>query len=301
MHGNRRKPYAVVLTQKYELVDGKAVQKRKYLGYYPTKKEALIALSKYNEAPYDTEATFKTVYERWKETKKVSDASLNVYDKAFERFSALHDKSFAQLRTADYERVIASSECSQTSKHRMKTLLNQMYAYGLKYDLCQANYAQRFTVSQPDTIIERKPFSDEEIKTLWESDDPSAKIALIMIYTGVRINELLKMEYDGEYLHGGSKTKAGMNRIVPVRKKIRPLMDYERTSYNKFYADVSKYLKTMNHLPHDCRVTFTTRYKYKDPTALKLILGHHINDITKAVYTKYTASELMDFVESVDY
>ena len=303
MSGNRRKPWAAIVTKGYEKVNGKAVQKRSYLGYYATKKEAQIALAKFNENPYQVDATFKTVYESWKESKEVSDGSMSAYKKAYERFSPLHDKSFAKLKIGDFERVMALSDATPTGKVHMKGLLNQMYKYAMKYDITQVNYAERFAVEIPKTEIERKPFTDEEIKSLWESDVPEAKITLIMIYTGVRINELLTMDVDEErwVLIGGSKTEAGRNRIVPIREKIRPLMDFERTSYDTFYQRVLYFLKKMNHKTHDCRVTFATRYKDADPTAIKLILGHRITDITKAVYTKYTAEDLMAVVESVDF
>lgn len=304
MAGKRRKPWAAVVTTGYEIVNGKSVQKRSAVGYFATQSEARNALCHFNETPFDVSTTFQTVYAGWKEQKNISDSSMRAYDKAFERFSPLHDKLFSKLKTADLERVIALTDTTPRNKFQMKLLLNQMYGYAMKYDIVQINYAERFSVEIPKTQIDRQPFTDEEIRTLWESKEEEAKITLVMIYTGVRIGELLKMDYDREnqVLRGGSKTEAGKNRIVPVRKKIQPLMDFDRNvSYNAFYQRNLYFLKKMNHTAHDCRVTFATRYKSADATAIKLILGHAIYDVTKEVYTKYTIEELHQVVESIDF
>ena len=48
LSGKRRKPYAAFITESLIMVDGKAVQKKRYIGYFECKKEALIELGKYN-------------------------------------------------------------------------------------------------------------------------------------------------------------------------------------------------------------------------------------------------------------
>lgn len=47
--GNRRKPYAVRITVGWK--DGKQV--RKYLGFYKTQPEALLALAEYHKGEFD--------------------------------------------------------------------------------------------------------------------------------------------------------------------------------------------------------------------------------------------------------
>ncbi len=304
LKGNRRRPWAAVVTVRFYLENDKAVQKRHAIGYFPTKKEAQLALMKFNTDPYDTEWTFQEVFEKWMDTKELSNSSLNAYKRSYGRFSQIHDRLFATLKTTELEGIIASTDTSQKNKSHMKLLLNQMYQYALKYDIVQHNLAERFSVKQPKPKINRQPFTDEEIKSLWESREEEAEIVLVMIYTGVRINELLTMEIDREnwLLKGGSKTQAGKNRIVPIREKIRPLMNFSQDeTYDAFYQRVLYFLKKMGHTTHDCRVTFATRYKSVDEIALKLMMGHSIKDITKGVYTKYTPDELREVIESVDF
>lgn len=304
LSGKRRRPWVAAITTKYELVDGKAKRTRVAIGYYEKKKQAQLALAEYNTKPINVGWTFKNVFDEWIKTKNVSDGRIAVYNKAFERFGPLHDKRFANITLFDLEAVMNATEASAVSKSRMKQMLNQMYAYALKYDIAKANLAQRLDAKIPTTKLKREPFSDDEIKAMWESDAEESKIALIMIYTGVRIGELHSMEIDREewMLKGGSKTAAGKNRIVPIREKIRPLMDFDREmTYTAFYQREKKYLTKMGHKPHDCRVTFATRYKHADPIAIKLIMGHKIDDITKGVYTKYTPDELRSVIDSVDF
>lgn len=302
LSGKRRKPWAVAITTSYELVDGKAKRKRVIIGYYATKREGVLALAEYNSNPYDLGWTFKEVFENWKKTKHL--ASFQAYNKAYERLKELDGKLFANITLTDLEAIFEASTASDRSKVMMKLLLNQMYTYAMRYNIVRANLAERIELAPVKTKIDRVPFTDEEIKQLWESPKAEAKIALIMIYTGVRVGELLTMEIDKEnwLLKGGSKTEAGKNRIVPIREKIKPLMDFDRDmTYNTFYQRELYFLRKMNHTAHDCRVTFASRYKAADPTAIKLIMGHAIQDITKGVYTKYTPDELRKVIESVDF
>ena len=64
LKGTRRSPYMVKLTQGYKIQNGKAIQNRVVLGYYSTKKEAIVALVEFNKNPYDIntkETTFAII------------------------------------------------------------------------------------------------------------------------------------------------------------------------------------------------------------------------------------------------
>ena len=70
LKGNRRNPYMVVLTTGYVKVKNNMKREKMILGYYSTKKEALVALTEYHENPYDIKVhtiTFAEVYEKWSE------------------------------------------------------------------------------------------------------------------------------------------------------------------------------------------------------------------------------------------
>ena len=293
-----------------ELLKCRAVQKRKILGYYPTRLDAEKALAKYNVDPEEVIQgyTFSEVYHAWKKQAfdNLSQASIYNYESSFKSFRGLHNKKMADLKTYSLESYITECAVSDNRKQHMKVLLNQMYKYALKYDIVPVNYAESFSVSVPQAKIERVPFSDEEIAKVWADSEEiwESRCVLVMLYTGVRIKELYTMDADTSVcvLKGGLKTISGKNRTIPIREKIKPLIPvFKGLSYKTWYEHIHAYLKPMNHTPHDCRVTFASRYKNADPTALKLILGHSINDVTKGIYTKYTNEELREFIESVDY
>jgi hypothetical protein len=55
LSGNRRKPWRVRKTDGWEIVNGTVKQKFINIGCYETQAEALLALAKYNESPYNME------------------------------------------------------------------------------------------------------------------------------------------------------------------------------------------------------------------------------------------------------
>lgn len=67
--GNRRKPYRVRLTAGWQYqTDGKPLQKYHTLGYYTSRRAALIALADYNKRPYDLNLqhiTLGELYNQW--------------------------------------------------------------------------------------------------------------------------------------------------------------------------------------------------------------------------------------------
>lgn len=68
--GNRRNPWRARKTNGWDVNPETGACKQQYvtIGYYPTQKEALQALAKYNANPYDLSAstiTFEEVYAKW--------------------------------------------------------------------------------------------------------------------------------------------------------------------------------------------------------------------------------------------
>lgn len=96
LKGSRRNPYRVVISQGYSIIDDKLKLKRTTLGYYPTKKEALAALTNYHENPYDINVdkiTFEELYSKWFENhfKTLSNkSSIRTYKAAFNHSKPIH-------------------------------------------------------------------------------------------------------------------------------------------------------------------------------------------------------------------
>lgn len=87
--GNRRKPWAVRITvSRKEGKDGLMHWKYKYLGYYESQADALVALAHFNENPYDmdtSKTTFAEVFEKWSREHfpKVSDSNIKGYNASY--------------------------------------------------------------------------------------------------------------------------------------------------------------------------------------------------------------------------
>ena len=203
---------------------------------------------------------------------------------------------------------------------KLKTLFIQLYKYAIENDITGKNYAQFVDAGQATTSIERKPFTRDEIETLWKNIDvPYVDSILIMIYSGMHVGEMLEMKtenIDGRIMKGGLKSKAGKDRSIPIHEKIMPLIDMtkkhlvtsptgKKFSYNNYiqrqFTPIMKKLG-MNHLPHDCRHTTATALANADVESMlvKLILGHSNSDITERVYTHKTHKQLIEAVDKID-
>ena len=79
------------------------------------------------------------------------------------------------------------------------------------------------------TKKEKEIFSDPDIDRLKAGNSETAKIILMLIYTGMRIGELFSLtldNYHNNYVVGGEKTEAGRNRVIPIRPEGREYFAY---------------------------------------------------------------------------
>lgn len=322
--GNRRRPWTARVTVGWT-DEGK--QKYKNIGYYEERSEAMIALAQYNNDPYDLDSnkiTFAEVYQKWSEEKfpKISDSNIRGYKTSFNKCSMLHGMKFKQIRKMHMQRVINENDhLSYQVRMKLKTLFSQLYQFGIENDIVEKDYSKFVEAGEQTTKIIRTPFSDAEIELLWRNlDRPYVDTILIMIYSGMRVGELLSIksanvDVDKQIMIGGIKTKASINRTIPIHDRILPLINLDnehvvvsptgkKMSYNNYiqrqFTPIMKELG-MNHLPHDCRHTTATKLDNAgvDRTIVKLILGHTSNDVTERVYTHKTPEQLLSAINKI--
>ena len=112
----------------------------------------------------------------------------------------------------------------------IKNLWGHLDRFALEMDIITRCYSDLLT-SDPIPPTTRLPFSKEEIKKVWEHQkEPWVDTVLILLYSGWRISELLNLKPEDINLQagtmkGGTKTKAGKDRVVPIHSKIRPLVE----------------------------------------------------------------------------
>lgn len=243
-------------------------------------------------------------YERDK-TRVYSRSSIDATRSAYNHTKVLHDKPFADIKTDDLQSVIDNCDKKHATKEHIKNLFKQMYDYAYSHDLCDRKYADHVKINTPDDDEKGIPFSEDELRLLWDhSDNEIIQAILIMIYSGFRISAYGKLEVnmDEEYFRGGVKTKAGKNRIVPFNKEIIPFIHNDNILFTKNVRGIRNDFNTVladigitGHTPHDCRHTFSWLCdKYKvDTLAKKMLLGHALgNDVTDLRYGHRTIAEL---------
>lgn len=320
----RRKPWAVRVTIGWK--DGK--QLRKYVGYYKTQKEALIALAEYhnNNVNLDlSKLTLQELFDRWLvriENKHLSPTVVTTHKMAAKRFGVLGNKQFKSLKTDHLQDWLDSLDLKPGSKIKAKHTLSQMYEYAISNDIVNKNYAKSLEIPEK---IEKvgAVFTDEELKTLWEhADEPNIQDILILIYTGMRIGELLiltkdDINFDEGYAIGGIKTDNGKNRVIPFHERILPFIK-AKTENSKYivhsaYGSPIKYAtakqrfqKVMtrfgwSHNLHDTRKTgVSLMHSAGIPMeTVRMIAGHSGKGVTEAVYLYKQPKELVDTINTM--
>lgn len=290
LSGKRRKPYQVRLTKGYS-DNGKQIYM--YLGYYAKRDEALIALSEYNSNPYDITKetiTFSEVFNKWSKShfQKVSKSAIENYSNAYRKYCCtLYNMRFKDIRLTHLKNIIDNCGMAHPTRAVIKTLFNVLFNFAMKNDIVEKNYAQYVDVGKREGKINRKPFTQEEIDKLFKhvNDLEYVDTVLIMIYTGMRVGELLDLKIsnihlDERYMVGGLKTEAGKNRIIPINRKIEPFIrKYYEQNKDKEYLITNVYGRQMQysnyrrekwdnimekmqfedvHRPHDCRHSFSS-------------------------------------------
>ena len=324
--GKRRNPYGVRVTTGWE--NGK--QRFKYIGYYPTRKDALYELARFNNEHYHLDSrkiTFEQLYYQWLSHRK-SNASKNVinqYRMAFNASKPLHKMKFYTIKGFHMEDVINNLDMKKSTLSKVKSLYTQMFKYAMEIDIVSKNYAEFVVVTGGEDATVKTVFSEEEIDRLWENHSTygyDLENTLILLYTGMRIEEMLQMEIknvnlEDHYMIGGLKTAAGKERTIPIHDRIydiikkrcemhsKYIVEYKgkKTTYmvaRKRFDDVNKALRIF-HTPHECRHTFVSRMDTAGVSQIitKMIVGHKQDDLTSQVYTHKKVDELLAGINKI--
>ena len=298
------------------------------IGYYETKTEALRALERVSDATITDKynMTFAEVYTAWSTAhfKNVGPKGKEQYERAYDVFKSLHDRKFRSLRKSNYQEVLEphmSKAYSTVSKY--KQLITQMSAWAMDEDIITVNYASRVALPE-NQPTEKEIFSNDDIQKLVDDDSEAAKVVLMLICTGMRINELFQLplnDYHGNYVIGGEKTDAGKNRVIPIISEGRKYFDYfarcakgplllsgytgQHVAANfrrRDYYPLLERLGIRKMSPHSTRHTYTSWAVESDIKAahLKKILGHKSITTTIDNYYHTTPERLIKAVNDAD-
>ena len=337
--GNRRCPYQVKKTVGWHIDEktNKKVQERIIIDYAKTRNEGIQMLADYNNNPFDTKAakmTFSEVFEAWSKRKyqTISKSNINGYNASYKACHSLYNKIFKDLKFADLQNVIDDCGKNYPTLKKIKILFNQLYDYAIKNDICNKDYSTFVDVAQyknkNPNKYDRNKFDKSEVDKLWKlSDDKYYQIALMLIYNGVRVSELLDLKKENVHLDEqyfdviSSKTENGI-RKVPIADKVLPFYktwfdscpecEYllhtddgkhflYRNYYDSYFTPLMKQLG-IDKTPHCCRHTCVSMMTEAGiaPTLIKLIIGHSgAMSLTEKVYTHIDVKELVNAINQI--
>lgn len=296
------------------------------VGYYDKKTSALEALARLQGRSLDEiyNWTFKEVYEAWKDEhfRDIGEKGTESYERAYNIFEPLHERKFRELRTADYQAVIDQySAKSYSTLSKFKQLVTQMSQWGIRQELITTNFAS--FIKLPENVKKEKEiFSADEIKKIEKDGSQEARLVLMMIYTGMRIGELFGLRTENvheTYVIGGEKTKAGRNRIIPIRSEGRKYFaefkerakgellisgyDGQKVAANfrnRDYYPLLERLGIPKKTPHAARHTFASWAVANNikPELLQKMLGHADYSTTANIYEHFDIDQLVEAIDA---
>lgn len=237
-----------------------------------------------------------------------------------------------EIKLDHLQNVVDNSGKNTPTLKTLKIMWGLMYDYAVVHEIVSQDkrdmvrYVDISKAGNPNAY-NRKPFSKKEISILWKCKDSNVYVTviLIMIYSGVRIGELLDLEKKDIHLDERwfyvkeSKTEAGI-REVPIAEKVVPFFEYWMNrkcdhlictpddepfqyrnyydsywiplmlefGFGKFIIDETKKEPVYDgHRPHDTRHTCISLLTEKkvDERFIKKIVGHKGQGVTENVYT----------------
>ena len=331
LSGRRRRPYIAKITVGW---DETGKQIRHIVGYFATKQEALKALGSFEYNPTAVEFSklkFKEISDKWlnEHSKNISEGTLKSYKLIYNQYvKDLDILVFSEIKLFHLQghiNKLREQEISTGTLKRVKSIISMIYSWAIKNEIADKNLADLIEIGKHEAKVERRIFTSEEIKILWENQSEDlVDTILILLYTGMRINELMNLKKSDIHLDKmgiitGSKTEAGRDRFIPINEKILPLIKermknkteylvitnrfkpYTYAGYRKGFVNALYKLKIEKHTIHDCRHTTATLLSNAgaNPTAIKNILGHSDYKITEKIYTHKDEAELLKAINMV--
>lgn len=363
LSGNRRKPFVARVTVGWKTYDRKSKttvdsipddcdpwerlsdgkmrfsnrQVYETVGFYPTRQEAMIALAEYNADPYDLHIntmTLEELYEKWSDEHfpKVSHSNVQGCKASWKLLQPLKDMKLVDLKLDHYQKICDGSGKNSPTLKKLKVTLGLMYDYAVRHEFLKQDkrdmirYIDIAKAGNPNAL-DRKPFNKTQIKTVWKwkNASPYIKVILMLIYSGVRIGELLDLKKENVNLDEkwfditASKTESGI-RKVPIHDKVLPFFvewynmndseyllstpDAKHFVYRNYYDSYWKpFMEQMNmeHRPHDTRHTCVSLLSSAgvDDKIIRRIVGHKGQGVTEIVYTHHDIEDLIEAINKI--
>ena len=297
------------ITTGWELIDGKAVRKRRRKYGFKTKRDALAYLQTLKNAP-ESSLTLSDIYAVVSK-EFASRSRIDAYATAWKRIEPiLGSRDITSLSVAELQRLVDSSTEQPHARKNIKILLSKFYDYAMRLEVVDRNRARLVKIDMPETEKTREVFTEQEIQHIWsiwqQQPEYISACVLIMLYTGMRPGEIRQLDpqnvhIDEHYLTGGIKTRKGKNRKIIIPDKIVPVLQWLLDNY--LTCSRNTFLKWFNAFrerhglrqelePYSCRHTYVTRLTALkvSPAMLQELVGHEDYDTT-LIYTHLSVED----------
>ena len=336
LSGNRRNPYAAYPPCTTFSEIGSPIL-CKAIGFYETYNDAYQALTEYHKNPFNTDnagITFKEVFEIYQKSKEYENLKpKSIYSKlaAYKHCEKIYNLEVRKLNKVICEEVLDAITAGSSTKKNVLTIMKTVIRYSMDMNLLTKDCTANISIVESDPIIDRIPYTKNEIALLWQhSDKWQYQIILILLYSGLRVNELLKNTIDNVNLEEKwiyvpkhlAKNKES-ERKVPIHDrtivffekfinnpkrgdKINLIINDSGTviTYNNFCArDLKKLNKSLEHEHkfHDTRHTFASMGTEAGIPELYMqkIMGHKPKSILYNTYTHISIQELSEWINKL--
>ena len=324
LSGNRRNPFAVRKTMGW---NDKGHPIYLPIGYAASRENGMIMLAEYNKSPWDIDAektTLESLWELFQEKKmlKMGKSTKGSLASAFKHCDKIKAMKYKDIKSFHMQDVIDGCGLGYSTQWAIKNLFGHLDKFALEIDIINKSYSI-LTTAEPIPETSKKPFTDKEVEKVWKVKEREwVDSVLLFLYTGFRISELLgikiaNVDLEARTIQGGTKTKAGKDRIVPIHSKIFELVQRRVQEENEYLISLdgknltsSKYYEfwnsimtelELNHTPHECRHTFRSRLDSAgaNKVCIDLMMGHKSKEVGERVYTHKTLQELKFAIELI--
>lgn len=227
--------YKAVVTLGYVTDSDGSKKRRTASKIFDKKSDAVAALPTLKNRPdmpkditlYD----LYQIYTNGKEYDKIGNSQKQKLRYAWERLKPLELRGIATLTVDDMQTVIDNTVTTYYPARDMKVCLSHLYKIAIKKEIVSLNKTDY--IDLPDAPhAKRECWTQDEVEAFWTDYEthPFTAYILIMCYAGLRYGELAKIPLeniylDQNYMIGGIKTEAGIDREIPIHGRIKPLIE----------------------------------------------------------------------------
>lgn len=292
--------------------------------------------------------TVEQVYEAWgkevfptkeeieiaRETKiktkgKLSAGNMKSLKSAYNYLKPIYKIKYKNVTSDNLQKIIDDCDKSDSVLSSIINLMKKLDKFAARKEIITIKRSDDVTVEYSKDREPKIPFTNEQVHKFWTKDGLLwADITLFLLYSGMRIEESFDIRtadvyVDDNYLLGGIKTQAGINRIIPLHPAIKHIIEryynpnnkylfmfegkrINKATFYKYYYLLLDELGIPHIVPHTTRVTFRTALgnlitKEYQKTCLDKIMGHITNDTGKDIYDKKDLIKLLEVISLLKY